>query len=638
MALTSWSANSRPSRKPSAAPRTSGGGLTPQALLRLQRSAGNAAVSRLLQRPASNPSPVSPSPVPPVIQRSPPSPGPQPGAAPTPAGEAAPPGQTPQGQSAGQPTPGQALPGPAGPVPASAGPLGEVEFNLPNVNIYDRKENPKHWEKQIAGATVLSIPIPEIPVTTVSIEAHGKAFADFNAFFGPVQLRNLRVGMSKNQALILAAGALSPIAAPVAGAIVAPINPVAGVALGVFGGPVARIAALATLYKGPFKASAELFSPVGGKVRFGVAASLAINAEIAKKYSIVELDAGVEGAVDLDLNLEQLPGPKFIEINYENGDLDFKKTLDLAAHLEMQLMLNAFIRAQLLGRWNWYKNWNLDKKPIDKTWPLTPKLIVENKRGGGGAAPSTAGNPMANSIIGSIGDTDVRLILGEDGNESKALDAGEFLRRAMGKADPKEEKNEPIPGAGDPGAPNARGKHREPLGTREDPILMTWYKPLQWYLDPVHLDTGSGRQPYRRDQRVMLPNGQGIGVDRSHWPYVGKVFLITGIPTPRSGTQQRAFKDTLARYGFNWSGWQPDHIEDLAMGGSDDYYNLWPLEADVNMNAGNWQLGQGVKYSREQDPPDTRLQPKAIRGNPELASRYFKIRDFKTPPSSAPPG
>ena len=450
-------------------------------------------------------------------------------------------------------------------------------------------------------------------------------FADFNAWFGPVQLQNLRVGMSKQQAMILAAGALSPLA-PAAGLAVMPISPLAGIGLATIGGPAARIAALYTLYKGPFMASAQLSAPVGGLVRFGVGASLGIDAAIAAKYNLATLDAGVEGAVELNLNLVNPGGPPTIQINYENADVDFSKKLELAANLKMELLLNAFMRATLLDKWNWYRTWNLARTPIDQTWPLTPTLRVENKRGGGGAAPSGAGaNPMTNSILGSIGETEAELTLGKDDQDPSDADAVDFLRRALGKATASPEEKSPIQGAG-----GDRTRHFQPVGTREDPILVNWYKPSHWYLDPIQLDIGKGREDFRRNRRVMLPNGEGIGV--THWPRVGEVFLITGTPTPRSGREQAAFRRTLERYGFSWRGWDADHVWDLGLSGFDDYTNLWPLESGVNSRAGNWQLGQSVQYNKPDDPPGTRRTPIAIKGNPDLAGKWFKIRDFKDPP------
>ena len=568
-------------------------------VMRLQRAAGNGAVAELLKRQSTVGRGSEPS-VPttkPVVQRDPPTPT-NTGTAPAPAVDAA----------------------QLGP----SGPLGEVEFNLPNISIFDRKEKPKNWDKEIASATAFTIPIPDLPGITLSLGARGRAFAYFNAWFGPVQLQNLRVGMSKKQATILAAGALSPIAAPAAGAAVFPVSPVAGAALALFGGPAARIAALYTLYKGPFKASAQLFAPVGGTVRFGAAASFSANAEFLAKYSLVMLDAGVEGSVNLNLDVSPPGAPPTIQINYADGDVDFAKTLELAANVKLDLLLNAFIRAEVGRRWAWTRTWETARTPLDKSWPLKPSLKIENKRGGGGAQPNSGGNPLTNSMMGSIGDTEVEFILDELTNDRSAVD---FLMNAMtdGKRANEKEKKEPLPGQ-DQGP---RAKHFQPIGTKDDPILVSWYKPPHWYADPIHLDVGKGKQAFRRDERAMLPNGQGIGVQ--HWPRVGEVFLITGIPTTRSGTQQAAFRKTLEQYGFPWAGWEADHVWDVGLGGFDDFYNLWPLEKGVNNRAGNRQLFQTVQYNKPDDPPGTRRVPTVIKDHPDLMSKYFKIRDFREP-------
>jgi hypothetical protein len=602
--LDSWSRSSQREAIGAAAPPTPPStAQSRNGILRLQRTAGNAAVTKLLQRPSTRVTSAAGKTTKPNVQLEPPTPTNT--GAPSTTPDGAPPGQT-----------------PLAPV-GTAGSLGEVEIPLPNVNIYDRTEKPKNWDKQIAAAKVFTIPLPDLPGVTISLGARGRAFAYFNAWFGPVQLQNLRVGMSKKQAAILAAGAVAPLAVPAAAAAVTPFAPLAAGPLAVFGVPAARAAALYTLYKGPFRASAQLFAPVGGTVRFGAAASLSADAAIAAKYSLVTLDAGVEGSIQLDLGLKHLGPPPTIIINYADADVDFEKTLNLAANLQLHMMLNAFIRAELLRKWAWYRSWNVAKTPVDKTWPLTPSLKVENKRGGGGGGPKPGSNPLANSIIGSIGDTAVELTLGNDADDPNDQSAAEFLMKAMTNAKEEKEEKKPLPGQ------ESRSKHFQPVGTQDDPILIHWYKPAHWYADPIYLDIGQGPKPFRRDERVMLPNGEGIGV--RHWPRRDEVFLITGIPTERSGTMQKAFRKTLEQYGFRWSGWEADHVWDLGLGGFDDYSNLWPLEAGVNNRASKYGILQSVHYNKETDPPGTRRTPVAIKDNADLASKYFKIQDFREP-------
>jgi hypothetical protein len=567
----------------------------------MQRAAGNTAVTGLLLRrggPSSSPAAGTTR----DVQRQ---------------------GIAPAGTGAPTSTQDGAAPGqtPSAPV-GSAGPLGEVELPLPNVPIYGRTEKPQSWEKEVAAPKAFTFPIPDPPGVSISLGVRGRVFAHFNAWFGPVQLQNVRVGMSRNQAMVLAAGAVAPLAGPAAGALATPISPVAGAVIGTLGGPAARTAALYTLYKGPFTASAQLVAPVGGSVRFGAAASFSADAELVKAYKLASLDAGVEGSIQLNLDAQSAGPPPTLVINYADGDVDFEKTLQLAANLRLQMMLNAFIRTELMGRWAWYRSWNVASTPVVGQWPLTPSLKVENRRGGG-SEPRPGGNPLASSIIGSIGDTTVELTLDETPGAPTDRSAVDILMEALKHLREDKEEKKPLPGQ------EARRQHFQPVGTKDDPILISWYKPPHWYADPIHLDIGQGRKPFRRDERVMLPNGQGIGV--RHWPKVGEVFLLTGIPTDRSGTMQTEFRKTLAQYGFPWGGWEADHVWDLGLGGFDDFSNLWPLEKGVNNRAGNRQLFQSVHYNLESDPPGTRRIPVVIKDHPDLASKYVKIRDYREP-------
>jgi hypothetical protein len=174
-----------------------------------------------------------------------------------------------------------------------------------------------------------------------------------------------------------------------------------------------------------------------------------------------------------------------------------------------------------------------------------------------------------------------------------------------------------------------QGGHRAPTGTREDPIPITWWKPLRWYLDPVTLTIDGEKRQFQRDGKAMLPNKEAIGV--SYWPMERDVIQITS-PTKRSGSMQKAFDAALVRYGFPLAGWNADHVEDLEIGGSDSYDNLWPLEAGVNQRAGNWQLGQSVTFSKDTEPVGNVYGPIAIQGQDYLRGRWVKIRDKQDPP------
>jgi hypothetical protein len=174
-----------------------------------------------------------------------------------------------------------------------------------------------------------------------------------------------------------------------------------------------------------------------------------------------------------------------------------------------------------------------------------------------------------------------------------------------------------------------RGGHRAPTGTKDDPIPITWWKPLRWYLDPVRLTIKGEPRDFRRNSKAMLPHGEAIGV--SYWPAPGYVLQLSS-PTKRTGKMQQDFNAALARYGFRLAGWNADHVEDLEMGGFDEFDNLWPLEAGVNQRAGNWQLGQPVTFSKDTEPVGNIHGPIAIQGQDYLRGRYFRIRDTRDPP------
>jgi hypothetical protein len=171
--------------------------------------------------------------------------------------------------------------------------------------------------------------------------------------------------------------------------------------------------------------------------------------------------------------------------------------------------------------------------------------------------------------------------------------------------------------------------HLAPTGTSKDPIPMVWYKPLHWYLDPVTLMIDGEKRKFRRNQKALLPHGEAIGV--SYWPSKGDKIYLTS-PTKRSKTMQNAFNAALKRYGFNNAGWNADHVEDVEMGGFDDFDNLWPLEAGVNQRAGLWQLGQAVVFSKDTEPVGNVYGPIAILGQEYLRGRWFMIVDVKDPP------
>ena len=79
-------------------------------------------------------------------------------------------------------------------------------------------------------------------------------------------------------------------------------------------------------------------------------------------------------------------------------------------------------------------------------------------------------------------------------------------------------------------------------------------------------------------------NRAAFGVD--FWPQFGKPFQR--IKTPDTGEKER-FRKVLGdetREGFDWRGFDADHVLDLNLSGEDKFSNLWPRRSDVNQYAG----------------------------------------------------
>ena len=127
-----------------------------------------------------------------------------------------------------------------------------------------------------------------------------------------------------------------------------------------------------------------------------------------------------------------------------------------------------------------------------------------------------------------------------------------------------------------------------------DPIPMVWYKPVvdDWYPPVITL----GGHGYDRDTPTTLPRGEPIGVDARFWPRAGKKMQL--LPT-LGGDKRSQFRSVLQGYGFDWTGLQADHVQDLEWSGDDDFPNLWPMDQSANMSAGarNNQQTVGVCMS-----------------------------------------
>jgi hypothetical protein len=95
--------------------------------------------------------------------------------------------------------------------------------------------------------------------------------------------------------------------------------------------------------------------------------------------------------------------------------------------------------------------------------------------------------------------------------------------------------------------------------------------------------------------------------------------------------------ERLDEHGFDWRGWSPDHVFDLAWGGDNDFHNLWPLNSEVNRNAGRMHnFGQIVEYNLPTDdvneeprraPLDhPNFRPGAAAGHPDYPNGTVTFR------------
>jgi hypothetical protein len=336
---------------------------------------------------------------------------------------------------------------------------------------------------------------------------------------------------------------------------------------------------------------------------------------------IIQVSASLSLALNAELGKDQPWADNNVGIHYANGDLRFHAKIDKTLQFNMGIALEAAIRAEILKIWSWERRWRLAEsvaKTIDMSkWPMTARFKIKNESHG--TLPMRTEGPALNAII-IPGETEVAPEIDEG-----KLDVNTMLTQLFDEADKKQ-------GGRDQSVTPIGGKagHVAPTGAEDNPIPMIWYKPLWWYLDPVKLNINGKKRDFKRDSKAKLPHGPEIGV--SYWPGKGDVVQLRD-PTKRGGKAQGDFNKALSMYGFKTAGWNADHVVDVNMGGADNFSNLWLLEAGVNQRAGNWQLGQSVRFSKDDEKPGNVYGPIAIQGQEYLRGRYFVIRDVRDPPA-----
>jgi hypothetical protein len=162
-----------------------------------------------------------------------------------------------------------------------------------------------------------------------------------------------------------------------------------------------------------------------------------------------------------------------------------------------------------------------------------------------------------------------------------------------------------------------------------DPIPMTWFKPRvdDYYPKEIVLD---GKSYGRDNPPTTLKLGEPIGVSPSYWPRLGKKLQITKVADDAKSRPNAArFVAVLKRYGFDWSGFQADHVEDIQFMGPDTFDNLWPLDKGANTSAGiRTDLQSITMCPSASDPMPVTGTLRALRDTvPNFYGRYFAIRN-----------
>src|SRR5262249_28043413 len=156
--------------------------------------------------------------------------------------------------------------------------------------------------------------------------------------------------------------------------------------------------------------------------------------------------------------------------------------------------------------------------------------------------------------------------------------------------------------------------------TQFDPIPITWFKVWQPDYYPTPIEIG-GHYYDRDDPNQHLPLGEPIGVSPLFTPYMGKTMQLDPIERGPGADRYRA---VLARYGFDWSGLQADHVQELQWSGMDCFNNLWPMDASANLSAGPRQNDhQVVTFCQTQRGPLRTMSLRQMKSAAALSSQFF---------------
>ena len=143
-------------------------------------------------------------------------------------------------------------------------------------------------------------------------------------------------------------------------------------------------------------------------------------------------------------------------------------------------------------------------------------------------------------------------------------------------------------------------------GAEDDPIPITYYKPLEAFVDSFQVRKGARfitltNWPHReyemREADEVIPDGKEhtwkVGVHEKNVPHT-RMKLIRTSGTGRANAD--AWKEQAKEFGLDLGGLQVDHVKDLGLGGEDAFDNLWPITEADNQQAGRLMYDQPVKW------------------------------------------
>lgn len=159
--------------------------------------------------------------------------------------------------------------------------------------------------------------------------------------------------------------------------------------------------------------------------------------------------------------------------------------------------------------------------------------------------------------------------------------------------------------------------------TEDDAIPIQWFKPMDLY-HPVILSVfpkGEDKFDWHvRSEIINNPYSHGfkLGINPAFFPSEGKKFQQL---SDSRGTKTELFRLVLESAGFDWTGLDADHVQDLQYSGKDIISNMWPLDSSANSSAGSRQVQQIVKWK----DGDKKVIAISL-GDQRLKGKWLKIK------------